>query len=91
VEYRQERISQSQFHEELEAALVEGGDSGIKTNNINVVRYWSDYSLVEYHPRSIHRLPDAPEWEDPCGDWSNSGETFNRYDEVFLDNFTSQA
>lgn len=45
------------------------------------VKFWSDYSRVNLHPRGVHRLPDLPDWEDMEGDWVNGADTFERYDE----------
>lgn len=89
VEYRQEAISTSDYHAKLEAEAQKTkreATSGDVDEHANVdesrVRYWSDYSRVFFHHRSMHRLPDVPEWEDVEGDWTKSSETFEKYDEV---------
>jgi len=46
------------------------------------VRYWSDCNRVHYIPRSIHKLPDLPDWDTAEGDWQGGKETFLRYDSV---------
>ena len=48
----------------------------------NEVRYWSDYSRVFFHPRSLQRLPDLPEWEIAEGNWSNGLAEFANMEEV---------
>lgn len=89
VEYRQEAISTSDYHAKLEAEAQKTKDEASNSNvneHANVdesrIRYWSDYSRVFFHHRSMHRLPDVPEWEDVEGDWKKSSETFEKYDEV---------
>ena len=45
-------------------------------------RYWSDYDRVYYHPRSLQRLPDIPDYENAEGDWQGSLETFTKFNDV---------
>lgn len=80
VEYRQEAIPESKYHTQLKAA--EGTDESAENIATSSIRYWSDYSLVDLHPRSLQRLPDVPEWEDVNGDWVGGGEAFTKFDEV---------
>lgn len=90
VEYRQEPISKSEYHAQLEADGADNVDPDAAVqnrerkppSNVTSVRYWSDYSHVDYHPRSLHRLPDAPDWEDLEGDWTAGATTFDEYNEV---------
>ncbi|KAI0684692.1 tubulin domain-containing protein [Cytidiella melzeri] len=77
VEYRQDQIPPSQHHAELD---VEEEISRPGTGHASP-RYWSDYNLVYYHPRSVQRLPDVPDWEDAEGDWISNSEMFEKYDE----------
>ena len=82
VEYRQDPIPDSKFHAELEAQ-AEGASPPADTSvREEKFRYWSDYSMVYYHPRSLQRLPDPPDWEDSEGEWGSGGEMFERQDEV---------
>lgn len=82
VEYRQEPIPDSKFHAELEAQ-AEGASPPAETSvQEEKFRYWSDYSMVYYHPRSLQRLPDPPDWEDSEGEWGSGGEMFERQEEV---------
>lgn len=88
VEYRQERIPKSSYQERLdeEAELMDSeptADAGRnRAKNNHNIRYWSDYDRVFYHPRSLHRLPDVPDYENTEGDWMGGQETFTRYNEV---------
>ncbi|EKM52417.1 uncharacterized protein PHACADRAFT_211670 [Phanerochaete carnosa HHB-10118-sp] len=86
VQYCSEPIRRSEYHVQLEA---DGDESRLETDdqrdeaqvNDSKVQYWSDYSRVYLHPRSVHRLPDLPDWDDAEGDWVNSSDTFQKYDE----------
>lgn len=90
VEYRQDSVSSAQPSAEQNPVAEREEDVPPNTtstveateNTGLTVRYWSDYSLVDYHPRSMQRLPDVPEWEEVEGDWKSGGETFDRFDEV---------
>lgn len=85
VEYRSEPIPRSEYHAKLDEDEADNAVDKAK-EDIQVseagVRYWSDYSRVFFHRRTIQRLPDVPEWEDVEGDWVNGAETFEKYDEV---------
>lgn len=93
VEYRSEPIARSDYHTKLDLhgdGAMHGGNTN-DTEETQVeeskVRYWSDYSRVVFHPRSIQRLPDLPDWEDTEGDWASGLETFRKYDEVGWSSF----
>ncbi len=99
VEYRQDIVPKSQYQTQLEEEF--GGEEP-STQSLHshegslsirptksTVRYWSDYSRVALHPRSVQRLPDVPEYDNTDGDWTLSGETFQRYDEVSVHPVTS--
>jgi hypothetical protein len=85
VEYRRDPIARSDYHARLDSDVVDGSKDD--TEDIRVaepkVRYWSDYSRVFFHHRSINRLPDLPDWEDTEGDWVAGAELFQKYDEVY--------
>ncbi|KAI0085539.1 Misato segment II tubulin-like domain-containing protein [Irpex rosettiformis] len=87
VEYRQDPIPPSQFHKDLEEEeQKEGRDDGPHSTEKastrrEKIRYWSDYTMVYYHPRSLQRLPDLPDWDDSEGDWGSGEEMFERHDE----------
>jgi hypothetical protein len=73
AEYRQEEIAKSQYYIETdEPRLIKDSE----------VRYWSDYSHVDLHPRSIHKLPDAADWESTEGNWGAGKDVFSRYNQV---------
>ncbi|CAL1697854.1 unnamed protein product [Somion occarium] len=82
-----ERIPKSSYQERLdeEAELMDSeptADAGRnRAKNNHNIRYWSDYDRVFYHPRSLHRLPDVPDYENTEGDWMGGQETFTRYNE----------
>ena len=46
------------------------------------VRYWSDFNRVYYVPRSVQKLSNVAEWETPDGDWGVGMESFKSYDDV---------
>lgn len=89
AEYKQEPIEKSLYHtklEELPVASSNGpGSDPSQPDPIVVdestVRYWSDYNLVDYHPRSIQKLPDLPDWDLGMGGWVAGKETFDRYND----------
>lgn len=93
MEYRQDPIPPSQFHVDLDAE-TDGDDVPSVAESTSVhkqqFRYWSDYGMAYYHPRSMQRLPDLPEWEDSDGDWGNGRDMFERHNEVcFLESSSS--
>ncbi|KZS89310.1 tubulin nucleotide-binding domain-like protein [Sistotremastrum niveocremeum HHB9708] len=51
------------------------------------VAYWSDYNRVYYVPRSLHSLPEPPEWAKQQSMWTYSCEQFQRLelDESLMD------
>ncbi|OCH91306.1 mtDNA inheritance protein Dml1 [Obba rivulosa] len=78
VEYRQDSIPKSSYHTHLEEETAYPEASApVKTSNI---RYWSDYSRVYFHPRSLQKLPDHADWESLEGDWNAGREEFARHD-----------
>ncbi|KIP06639.1 hypothetical protein PHLGIDRAFT_24463 [Phlebiopsis gigantea 11061_1 CR5-6] len=86
VEYRSDPISRSDYHSQLDAqeqdnARIANEEEEAPTVKESKVRYWSDYSRVFFHSRSIHRLPDLPEWGDMDGDWVAGAETWQKYDD----------
>ncbi|KAL6308792.1 Misato segment II tubulin-like domain-containing protein [Sparassis latifolia] len=94
AEYRQTRIPPSTYHAQLDAEAADAGEQAANRRENEAqkhepqpprvvpsdVRYWSDYSRVFFHPRTIQKLPDRAEWEDAEGDWGASREAFGRYD-----------
>ena len=46
------------------------------------IRYWSDFDRVYYHPRSLQKLPDPPEWKSTDLGWNQGHEMFARHNEV---------
>lgn len=46
------------------------------------VAYWSDYNRVYYVPRSLHSLPEPPEWAKQQSMWTYSCEQFQRLELV---------
>ncbi|TFK50599.1 tubulin nucleotide-binding domain-like protein [Heliocybe sulcata] len=87
VEYRQEQIPKSKYQEELEFAgedVDRSEDDGRERNaekrNDSDIRFWSDYSRVYYHPRSLQKLAEPADWQDPEGDWNYGQDLFRGYD-----------
>jgi len=88
VEYKQGLVNKSRYHEQLEEEFLstspnEPGPDPIQPDPFVVdesaVRHWSDYNRVDYHPRSIHKLPDLPDWDLGMGDWVAGKEMFDKY------------
>ena len=90
MEYRQKPVPKSHYH-----ALLDEEQAGEfqENNGLNKpeaehlaaetkIRYWSDFSRVIFHPRSIQRLPDLPEWEISEGNWLKGLEEFQKIEEV---------
>ncbi|PCH42910.1 tubulin nucleotide-binding domain-like protein [Wolfiporia cocos MD-104 SS10] len=85
-EYRQDRIRKSSYHAHLDDAdSTPQVDKPESVPSQAAVRYWSDYSRTFFHPRSLQRLPDLAEWENPEGDWNQGRETFERHDHASTD------
>lgn len=90
VEYRQERIPESDYHKALNAEEgeqenphAETGEQSHAADTLKGnVRYWSDFSRVDFHPRSLQKLPDLPEWKSSAGDWNLGKEIFKQHDKV---------
>ena len=93
VEYKQDTISKSSYHAQLDdvdetagrnGQMTVGGEgSGTEPHaDSSKIRYWADYTRVSFHPRSIQRLPDLPDWEVLEGDWVKGKEEFERLEEV---------
>ena len=83
LECRQDPVPQSDYHARLEAdgdLVDEDGDED--DSQPSNVRYWSDYSRVYFHPRTLQRLPDPADWEASEGDWIKSKETFLEHENV---------
>ncbi|OBZ75032.1 Protein dml-1 [Grifola frondosa] len=86
VEYRQDRVPKSEYQSRLDRD--EGGSDeqddvqdkaepfGTKPSDIH---YWSDYSRVSFHPRTVQMLPDLADWESAGGDWNLSKQSFLQY------------
>ena len=91
-EFRQDEIPESLYQAQLnEEIVVEEDASDIVTKvsketltplKANDIRYWSDFNRVYYTPRTIHKLPDVPEWEIFEGNWKLGKEQFARYELV---------
>lgn len=87
VEYKQDPVDESRYREQLEEELLftsPNEPESVPTPDPfavdeSTVRYWSDYNRVDYHPRSIQRLPDLPDWDLGMGDWVAGKETFDKY------------
>ncbi|KAH9915313.1 Misato segment II tubulin-like domain-containing protein [Fomitopsis serialis] len=85
VESRQDRIPQSNYHLQLDREADDddspkNDEDGVAPQVLDSdVRFWSDYSRVFLHPRSMQRLPDPPDWESTEGNWAWSKDAFERY------------
>ncbi|OSD03670.1 tubulin nucleotide-binding domain-like protein [Trametes coccinea BRFM310] len=93
VQYRQDPIPKSDYHTRLNEELAESDEhQGNKQTPVTVdasnVRFWSDYSRVYYHPRSIQKLPDLADWERSEGEWQSSREAFanHEHDREIMEN-----
>ena len=84
VEYRQDPIPKSEYHNRLETGELEdnAADEEPSATDLTHVRFWSDYSRVFLHPRTPQRLPDLADWEAADGDWNASRESFRKHDSV---------
>ena len=86
AEYKHDLVDKSRYQEQLEEELLFNGLEPDPTQpdpfvvEESTVRYWSDYNRVDYHPRSIQKLPDLPDWDLGIGDWVAGKETFEEYD-----------
>ena len=87
VEYKQDLIGKSRYQEQLEEDILFTSPNKLEPEltqpdpfvvDESTVRYWSDYNRVDYHPRSIQRLPDLPDWDLGIGDWAAGKETFDK-------------
>ena len=85
VEYKQDPVDKSLYQEQLEEELLFASPNEPEPGptqpdpfvvDESTVRYWSDYNRVDYHPRSIQKLPDLPDWDSGMGDWAAGKETF---------------
>ncbi|KAI0310860.1 tubulin domain-containing protein, partial [Amylostereum chailletii] len=89
-EIRQDRIPQSQYQDRIDEEIDEEPyepTSRLQRDEAtgpiiqsSDVRYWSDYNRVYYLPRSVHKLPDAADFDNSGEDWQNGKEVFERYD-----------
>lgn len=88
VEYKQDPINKSRYQEQLEEELLSMYPNKLEPEpthpdpfvvDESTVRYWSDYNRVDYHPRSIQKLPDLPDWDLGTGDWASGKEEFDKY------------
>lgn len=89
VEYRQEQIPKSKYQENLELESEDVDDAQhdvqkdiVESHDSSDIRFWSDYSRVYYHPGSLHKLAEPPDWQDTKGDWNYGQELFRGYDQV---------
>jgi len=87
MEYRQDRILESSHYSQLSPPVgresvdrVTSDGDGIRPRED--IRYWSDFSRIYYHPRTIQTLPDLGDWESIGGDWHIGQEEFFRYNVV---------
>lgn len=85
AEYKQDPVDKSRYQEQLEEELLftsPGDPEPTQPDPFVVdestVRYWSDYNRVDYHPRSIQKLPDLPDWGLGTEDWVTGKETFEK-------------
>ena len=88
VEYRQDPIPKSEYQNRLDEGEAEDGEDDTEekkersTIETGQIRYWSDYSRVYLHPRSMQRLPDLADWETADGDWNTSRESFRQHEQA---------
>ena len=87
VEYKRGPVGKSRYHEQLEEELLFASLNKPELDPTqpdpfvveeSTVRHWSDYNRVDYHPRSIQKLPDLPDWDLGVGDWVTGKETFDK-------------
>ena len=85
LEYKQDPVHKSRYQEQLEEEILFASpDEPDPTQpdpfavDESTVRYWSDYNRVDYHPRSIQKLPDLPDWDLGTEDWVTGKETFEQ-------------
>ena len=76
VEYKQDPIIKSKYHDE-----IEHGDDDVSHDEPEV-RYWSDFNRLFYTSKTVQRLPDIADWENVEGHWQEGREMFRRFDEV---------
>ncbi|TBU44587.1 tubulin nucleotide-binding domain-like protein [Dichomitus squalens] len=82
IEYRQEPIPKSQYQTRLDQGEPED-DAQVNEDlapDSHQIRFWSDYSRVFLHPRTLQMLPDLADWEAADGEWIKSRESFQQYD-----------
>jgi hypothetical protein len=88
AEYKRGLVDKSRYREQLEEELLftspgeprpGPGQPDPFAVDESTVRYCSDYNRVDYHPRSIQKLPDLPDWDLGMGDWAAGKETFDKY------------
>jgi hypothetical protein len=84
AEYKQDLLEKSRYQAQFEEFLLASSnrpdsDPIQPVVDESAVRYWSDYNQVDYHPRSLQKLPDLFDWESGTGDWVAGKETFDRY------------
>ena len=87
MEYKRGTVGKSRYHEQLEEELLftsPNKPEPVPTQpdlfavDESAIRYWSDYNRIDYHPRSIQKLPDLPDWDLGVGDWVTGKETFDK-------------
>ena len=87
MEYKQDPIGKSRYQEQFEEELLftAPNDPAPQPTQFDpliveesAVRYWSDYNRVNYHPRSIQKLPDLPDVDLGIGDWVAGREAFDK-------------
>jgi hypothetical protein len=88
VEYKKDAVGKSRYQEQLENDLLRAPFDARDQDSTqpdpfvvdeSTVRYWSDYNRVDYHPRSIQKLPDLFDWDLRMGDWAAGKEAFDSY------------
>lgn len=84
AEYKQDPVEKSRYQAQLEEHLFSSSDKpdpdlALPSVDESAVRYWSDYNQVDYHPRSIQKLPDLFDWGSGMGDWVAGKDTFDSY------------